>query len=67
MASNRASQMSKIGIVSIIALGLREAGAWPRRISARKELASLSPYHLNDIGLIPWDVERETRKPFWQA
>ena len=67
MTRNRAQSMRKIGLSSLLAGGIREIGAWPRRINGRKELAALSSRDLSDIGVIPWDVERETRKPFWQG
>ena len=67
MTRNRVHSMRKVGLLSLLAVGIREVGAWPRRINGRKELAALSSHDLSDIGLIPWDAEREVRKPFWQA
>ncbi len=59
--------MKSLGFGNILLLGLREVGTWRRRRSGRKELGGLSARELDDIGLSPWDVEREIRKSFWQA
>ena len=59
--------MKNLGFANILLLGLREIETRRRRISGRKELGGLSARELDDIGLIPWDVEREIRKSFWQA
>ncbi len=59
--------MKTLGFGNILLLGLREVETWRRRRSGRKELGGLSARELDDIGLIPWDVEREIRKSFWQA
>ncbi len=67
MIRGRDNRMRKTGVLSLLAGGIREVGAWPRRINGRKELAALSSRDLSDIGVIPWDVERETRKSFWQG
>ena len=67
MIRSRTHRMSKMGLLSLLAGGIREVGAWPRRINGRKELAALSSRDLSDIGLIPWKAEREAAKPFWQA
>ncbi len=67
MIRRRTHRMSKMGLLSLLAGGIREVGAWPRRINGRKELAALSSRDLSDIGLIPWKAEREAAKPFWQA
>ena len=67
MIRGRDNRMRKTGVLSLLAGGIREVGAWPRRINGRKELAALSSRDLSDIGLIPWEAEREAAKPFWQA
>ncbi len=67
MIRSQTHRMSKMGLLSLLAGGIREVGAWPRRINGRKELAALSSRDLSDIGLIPWKAEREAAKPFWQA
>ncbi len=67
MIQSQTHRMSKMGLLSLLAGGIREVGAWPRRINGRKELAALSSRDLSDIGLIPWKAEREAAKPFWQA
>ncbi len=55
----------------IIGEGLMRAGArallWHKRISERRELASLDHRMLRDIGLSRTEVEAEWRKPFWRA
>ncbi|WP_217808123.1 DUF1127 domain-containing protein [Oceanibacterium hippocampi] len=40
---------------------------WQTRASERVHLSSLDARALRDIGLSAADVEREARKPFWQA
>ena len=67
MIRGRDNRMRKTGVLSLLAGGIRGVGAWPRRINGRKELAALSSRDLSDISVIPWGVERETRKPFWQG
>jgi uncharacterized protein YjiS (DUF1127 family) len=37
-----------------------------RRARQRRDLSTLSEYHLRDIGLSRIDVEAELRKPFWR-
>lgn len=39
---------------------------WRERARQRRQLASLDYRMLCDIGVSPADVERETRKWFWQ-
>ncbi len=39
---------------------------WRRRARSRRELASLSPLDLKDLGY-PARVEAEKAKPFWRA
>jgi uncharacterized protein YjiS (DUF1127 family) len=36
------------------------------RARQRQQLTGLTDYQLQDIGLQRWDVELETRKPFWR-
>jgi uncharacterized protein YjiS (DUF1127 family) len=45
----------------------RLVGLWVRRARCRRELASLSPEQLRDVGLDPDMVRRESGKPFWRA
>ena len=40
---------------------------WQARAEQRYRLAELDDAALKDIGLDRVDVEREYRKPFWQA
>jgi uncharacterized protein YjiS (DUF1127 family) len=40
---------------------------WHALASERRHLAGLDDRMLRDIGLTRADVEREYRKPFWQA
>ncbi len=40
---------------------------WRRRLSARRELASLSERDLGDIGLSRAAVADEIAKPFWRG
>ncbi|MDH3386788.1 MAG: DUF1127 domain-containing protein [Gammaproteobacteria bacterium] len=39
---------------------------WARRSHDRRMLAIMNAHLLDDIGLAPMDVERETAKFFWQ-
>jgi len=47
--------------------GLETLIVWQQRESERRQLASLSDFHLNDMGLTRADVDREVIKPFWRA
>lgn len=40
---------------------------WRRRARSRRELAVLCERCLRDMGATRYDVDREVRKPFWQA
>lgn len=40
--------------------------AWQERARQRRQLAALDDHMLRDIGVSAADVERETRKWFWQ-
>lgn len=40
---------------------------WQQRAAARRHLASLSDHMLKDIGVGRAEVDRESRKPFWQG
>lgn len=40
---------------------------WRRRARSRNELAVLCDRCLRDMGATRCDVDREMRKPFWQA
>jgi uncharacterized protein YjiS (DUF1127 family) len=40
---------------------------WVRNSAGRKELARLDARMLRDIGLEPFEVQREINKPFWKA
>jgi uncharacterized protein YjiS (DUF1127 family) len=46
---------------------LRILSKWRERIRERHLLASLDDRALRDIRLSRYDVERDTRKPFWRA
>jgi uncharacterized protein YjiS (DUF1127 family) len=37
-----------------------------QRAQQRHQLAGLTDYQLQDIGLQRWDVELEMKKPFWR-
>lgn len=39
---------------------------WQERVKQRRQLAALGDRMLRDIGVSTADVERETRKWFWQ-
>ena len=39
---------------------------WARRSNERRALAMMNERLLNDIGLTPMDIDRETAKYFWQ-
>ena len=38
---------------------------WASRSAGRKELSKLNAHQLRDIGLEPFEVQREINKPFW--
>jgi uncharacterized protein YjiS (DUF1127 family) len=68
--------MRPFGRSSLPAVSRRSAGAfltglfdilvrWQARARERNHLAGLSDDALKDIGLSRADVERESRKPFW--
>jgi uncharacterized protein YjiS (DUF1127 family) len=40
---------------------------WVRNSTGRKELARLDAHMLRDIGLEPFEVQREISKPFWRS
>jgi uncharacterized protein YjiS (DUF1127 family) len=40
---------------------------WLNRIRTRRALAALDPDQLRDIGLEPWALRAEIRKPFWRG
>ena len=40
---------------------------WSERVRQRKHLNMLDDRLLVDLGLTQNDVDRESRKPFWQA
>ena len=40
--------------------------AWQERVRERRLLATLSDRLLDDMGITPADVLRETDKPFWR-
>lgn len=40
---------------------------WVRNSTGRKELARLDARMLRDIGLEPFEVQREISKPFWRS
>jgi uncharacterized protein YjiS (DUF1127 family) len=47
-------------VLSLLAL-------WRGRQRQRRQLARLDRHQLDDIGLTPFEANREIRKPFWQA
>ena len=50
-----------------IGVGIGKAvGTWVRRSNERRALAMMNPRLLRDIGLTPYDVEKEVSKFFWQ-
>lgn len=40
---------------------------WRARHRERRQLATLGLRELRDIGLAPYDVQAEIRKPFWRG
>ena len=40
---------------------------WQARANQRHQLTQLEPHRLEDMGLTPRDVAKETAKPFWRA
>ncbi|GJE10275.1 MULTISPECIES: DUF1127 domain-containing protein [Methylobacterium] len=40
---------------------------WLCRIHTRRALAALHPDQMRDVGLEPWQVRAEIRKPFWRG
>ena len=80
MSTIKAKQFHLIEDMDIAALALAaiervEAGAgkvanvvrtWSRRSADRRMLAIMSPHMMQDIGLTPYDVEKEVAKFFWQ-
>ena len=38
---------------------------WERNAYTRKQLKTLSPQQLNDIGLTKKQAHKESRRPFW--
>ncbi|MBF0276392.1 MAG: DUF1127 domain-containing protein [SAR324 cluster bacterium] len=40
---------------------------WAKRSRERAELAMMSDYHLDDIGITRIEAQREANKWFWQA
>jgi len=53
--------------VSVLALRVAVTVAkWSERHRTRKDLRSLDPAGLRDIGLMPSQAWREARKPFWR-
>lgn len=53
--------------VALALHGLLMLMVWQERARDRRRLASLTDYELRDIGLSHSQIDRETRKPFWQA
>lgn len=41
--------------------------AWRARMRQRRELLMLNGVELRDLSLTEADVDRETRKPFWEG
>lgn len=54
-------QRSAIDPISVIRL----MGIWRQRVWGRRQLAQLDDRQLRDIGVSPFDIEREIIKPFW--
>ena len=44
---------------------IRLMGIWRQRVWGRRQLAQLDDRQLRDIGVSPFDIEREIIKPFW--
>lgn len=40
---------------------------WLDRLRTRRALAALHPEQIRDVGLEPWRLRAEIRKPFWRA
>jgi uncharacterized protein YjiS (DUF1127 family) len=53
--------------VALVLHGLLMIMVWQERARERRRLASLTDYELRDIGLSRSQIDRETRKPFWQV
>lgn len=54
------------GIDAIVSSARGTINEWFARSAGRKQLAKLSPHMLRDIGLEPFQVQAELRKPFWK-
>lgn len=50
---------------SLINSALSRLGLFVRNYQTRKQLASLSPEQLNDVGISFEQAQEECRKPFW--
>lgn len=51
---------------SFVAAALDRLLLWQQRSTERRQLATLSEFHLKDIGLSRADADREAAKPFWR-
>ncbi len=47
--------------------GLDLLKVWEQRITTRQMLARIEWQRLDDMGMTPEDVARESAKPFWRA
>ena len=54
--------VGRMGLRTLIAIR-----AWRARMRQRRELLMLNGVELRDLSLTEADVDRETRKPFWEG
>jgi uncharacterized protein YjiS (DUF1127 family) len=54
--------VGRMGLRSLITIR-----AWRARMRQRRELLMLNGVELRDLSLTEADVDRETRKPFWEG
>ena len=67
IAAGRNVPSHRRSVVFTMASGLwRMIASGYQRSLHRHQLTGLTDYQLQDIGLQRWDVELETRKPFWR-
>lgn len=57
----------KAGLGARLARILELMAAWHERSRQRRELMAMPDYLLKDMGVSREDIDREARKPFWQA
>ena len=53
-------------VESVATKAQQTVGTWIRRSNERRALMAMNDHMLQDIGLSPYDVQREASKFFWQ-